>query len=740
MAANRLISQTWLGEDLTMSRRLKKTLSAGIQAMDDKLFLPVFLTKEGAFVDTVILPKAEVEDQPEEAVLAAANEMLSRMDVAKTYLDPELLKELAKQQDLVEPISNAVSVMLAGRIAQIYSARTKGKGFEELSSDEPVESRKDAVTRLLKVRELLTPIGQWIKPHITKSLPADISEQVHGWIWQNQIAWAQKAMERDLGRDTVLGMSSDEFRKLLDEYMFVKQDFALGQQYLLVYFSQFMSEAILESWDIEHRPIADIHQLLSRGGEAEWPPIDPSKMPWKTGRKGGSPDAPRSVVLKVPDAFPDGTGRFPNNPLIFAGLSAIWKGGSKARRIVGGWQETEAGQVIYQHLPPRGGGRILVYPNLVKNASNRLPTTPDLWKFVESLNPFTSDVALAVFAQMLEPSAGDKPKYPLLEPVRITADAILKYKGIQRWGMENRLMKEKIQEEMERLTSLRFDIEEMRATHPDTGRYDKRSWEGDRLFDIVKVEQWQEGLFGGRERVEVSWSVRAGQWAYWWMNAQGRVWIARMSRVLLELDHRENRGAAVIAKLIGQRIALLAGLSHGDRPLELTVATLLEEIGELPTKEEQKRNYNWAGRTRERFDDALLKLKEAGVFANVEWLDGHGPGDADRSKGWLEKWLKAKIRFTLPEAPPELPKDKVAALAPSRSRGRPKARRNTPAQEQRIDGSAIRAARSDRGWSQDALAEHIGVSRPYLSLIEQGKRLPSKSVESKLRSWMSSRG
>ena len=140
-----------------------------------------------------------------------------------------------------------------------------------------------------------------------------------------------------------------------------------------------------------------------------------------------------------------------------------------------------------------------------------LPPRP-LWDLVEQLTPLTADVALAVLAQLCEPSVGRKPQAPLLEPVRITADAILQYKGIRRWGLERRLLHERVFTEMEHLRSLHFDVEKYpngilpRASGTPAGV----SWQGDRLFDIVKVECYQESLFGDRERIEVSWLVRSG--------------------------------------------------------------------------------------------------------------------------------------------------------------------------------------------------------------------------------------
>jgi hypothetical protein len=39
----------------------------------------------------------------------------------------------------------------------------------------------------------------------------------------------------------------------------------------------------------------------------------------------------------IPPAFPDQRGTIPANPLIAAGMAALWKGGAKARHLQGGW-------------------------------------------------------------------------------------------------------------------------------------------------------------------------------------------------------------------------------------------------------------------------------------------------------------------------------------------------------------------------------------------------------------------
>ena len=450
---------------------------------------------------------------------------------------------------------------------------------------------------------------------------------------------------------------------------------------------------------------------------------------------GGLPMPPVPLWPKqpaIPTAFPEDRGRLPNNPLIAAGLAALWKGGPKARHVQTGWQESPAGGPIYQHTG-RTGGRILVYPAVRRSAADPLPTPAALWTAVEQYTPLTADVALAVLAQLCEPSVGSKPQYPLLESVRMTADALLHYKGLQRWGRERRFLQERVAEEMARLQQLQFDVEHYPVWQPATQQWEAAgmSWKGDRFFDIVEVELYQESLFGDRERVEVCWLVRAGQWARWWLNAQGRAWIGHLARVLLTLDHRDTRGGAVIAKKIGQRMLLLGDALRLQGPMTRRVDHMLEDIGELPTPPHRTRH--WAGRTRERFDAGLLVLQDVGVFGTLHWPDGYGPGAPDRSKGWVEGWLAARVEMGL-SGTPALPGRPVAATVSSPLP--PPARPRTSRRAATVEGVTIRQARQERGWSQEALARVLDISVPYLSQIETGKRVPSPKLTRKLQAWL----
>ena len=426
----------------------------------------------------------------------------------------------------------------------------------------------------------------------------------------------------------------------------------------------------------------------------------------------------------IPDAFPGGEGRVPNNQVISAGLLAMNSGGHRARALSRGWSADDSGRPTYKYEPTRGK-RVLVYPSLREATSNEMTRTEVLWNYVERLEPDLSDVALAVLAQMCEPNAGDRPKHPMLMPVIITDDAILEYKGIDHANRGSE--RSRIHSQMESLRALSFDVDFSR-TEPSGHVSRGLSWQGDRLFDIVRMEQFQEDLFGGRKTVSTTWAVRAGLWAGWWFSTETRLYMGRMARVLLSLG---SRGMRRMAKRIGQRLLLLSQVSTPRGEVSIFIRTLLEDVGELLSPEARTRH--WASRTRTALEEAIALLEEVGVLKTVQWSEGFGPGDIDREKGWVDPWLNAMIRV----------RTSISARAGSdflrdRRFQKPKAMRRNASE---VTGSEIRSARNNiiPHWSQEALAHHLAITRSYLSQIETGKRRPRASLSCKLRTWINSR-
>ena len=435
----------------------------------------------------------------------------------------------------------------------------------------------------------------------------------------------------------------------------------------------------------------------------------------------------RRGTFKLANAFPDGWGKIPNNPLVAAAIASLFKGGSNARSLMGGWAPDAEGRLTYRHLGKRGG-QIVIYPDhaavITRQNGNGIDKQ---WAFVEGFSPLTVDVLLAILAQVCEPSLGNKSKYPLLAPVPITASAILRYKGLRRWGSEGRQLRQRVDEEILRLQGLRFDVHQFPAWDPDMNRWNAKgvSVVGDRLFDIVDSQTYQRGG-ETRSHPEIVWLTRIGHWSQWWMNAQAKVWMGAIPQRILEFDHRRNRGSSLLAKKISLNTMVLWGAVRTRGSMERRIDHLLEDIGELPVLE--ARDSHWGGRVRDRFDEAILQLQEDGIFGQVEWPTGHEPGGADRVKGWVEAWLASKIVLTRPGVFGD------NAVALRRKKKRRMARKiKEPAELRR--GSVIRSMRMDRNISQSRFAGELGISAAYLSQIENEKRAVSKVLLGRIAEW-----
>jgi DNA-binding XRE family transcriptional regulator len=196
-----------------------------------------------------------------------------------------------------------------------------------------------------------------------------------------------------------------------------------------------------------------------------------------------------------------------------------------------------------------------------------------------------------------------------------------------------------------------------------------------------------------------------------------------------------------MAKKIGARIIrLYYALQQRKNPLTIRIAKLLEDVGELPRPE--ARDHNWAARTRENFQQALSILgpaqgigNGAGIFAKVEWPDGCGPNDFDRVRGWVGKWLSARVLIAMPDNSPQL-SGNLSKPAPTGSR-RKKESKLPPNRE---IGQVLREARRSFAsfWTQKELARHFKVSEAHLSHIETGTAQPSKKLTVKIFKWLES--
>ncbi|MGE0745152.1 MAG: helix-turn-helix domain-containing protein [Rhodospirillales bacterium] len=399
-----------------------------------------------------------------------------------------------------------------------------------------------------------------------------------------------------------------------------------------------------------------------------------------------------------------GSGRVPNNPIVRAALCAAMAGGPLAPGPEG-WRIDPVGRPRFDS-GGRGAGTISIYPDVLQGPDGRAApgAVAVASSVVAGLGPFAADVALAVLACLCAPDTADRTKFPRRDPIAIDADTVLRLLGDQSAGDRRRAQRRRVDAAIASLAALRFDVEDASGYSPIGRRFvsGALSWKGDTLFDAI--HQGSDG--SGR------WLIRFGQWSAWWLNVEGSLWQAALPLGLLRLDRRETRAGALFAKKAGCVMSLLQPAARS--PIRRRVVNLLRDIGELPPPEH--RSPHWGGRTRDRLDEGLLRLVDMKLF-EVGWPDGYAPGDADRSRGWVERWLDGNIEFRSPGAAPAARRRPAASAAP-------------PLQVR------LRRSRTRRGMTQAALAAALAISQAQLSRIETGLVEPDPDLAARLARWL----
>jgi len=638
----------------------------------------------------VMLPQEEIAALQSTGKLAeTALKAARRLQAAREMLDPESMQKWAAFIKENVGIAEITGLWIWWHVLKVYF-QLKAEKQENVPFD------KDDPRLTIGLNRLIDMVKKAME-----STP--IYEDLAEFLWVHIIAWAADTMETELGAETIKALSSQEWEDKFNSYLFGDKPEPLGDRilYLLNIFTQDYARLFINALDLPNKSIADIERLLGLHEKVDIPQ-----------------EIARVEVLAIP-----------NNPEIEAGFKAIWGGGRKWR-IKGVWTvDQETGTASVSHRTQKGG-EVIVWVDPKLEAHAAIWTMQQIEAFIEGLSSLTADVALAVMAAL-----GKAPRAPMLEPVKIDVDSIIQLKGIEAWGKQRDALRVAIEAEMEKLQRLKFEVHKLPAPDPNTGKWNPKgySWTNDRLFDIVKVEEYQETLFGGKETVAVKWTVRAGQWAYYFLNPQARRWVCGMSQVLLELSHREDRRTEVLAKKIGQYVMMHTWRLGLGQPLTWTIGTLCKAIGETP---EQERN---PGRFREAFEQALELLAKSGVFSQVIYPDGYWE-DTARYRGWVQRWLKYEITFVLPsmtELEREIEERKIKQLQEAtqkrpirRRRLRPRTAAGT------MDGRQVKLIREQRNIRQEELARYLGISRRYLSDIENQKVLPSEELAQKLKAWL----
>lgn len=330
----------------------------------------------------------------------------------------------------------------------------------------------------------------------------------------------------------------------------------------------------------------------------------------------------------------DGLFVIPNNPLIVAAVQALCAGGPNARAIDGGWRADRSGTPHFEFWSG-SGGRIRVRLDAESGEA--------AWREIEQFSALTLDTAVTLLAGLAADAFRSSTCAPRRDAVWLGAPAVLNAKRYRRFGAERFQFASAVEAEIERLSRLRFDITNYPAFDPVA-----RTWRrtGVSRSDIALFEVADEHAPADRNDCSRGQPLRFGAWAEHWLNAAGPMWASPLPQAVVAFDHRDNRGADLLAKKIALLLALNWGAARGSAHMRMEARVLLRRVGELRRPGAEAPHY--AGRLADRLEETLMRLSESGVLRSKFRCD---PAAELRAGGrrWFEDWLNSEIVFERPD-------------------------------------------------------------------------------------------
>lgn len=270
---------------------------------------------------------------------------------------------------------------------------------------------------------------------------------------------------------------------------------------------------------------------------------------------------------------------------------------------------------------------------------------------------------------------------------------------------------------------------------PTQGKIKGVTLEEGRLWHLLGTRyHYQQDLLGNKELVGISFIIRAGLWAKYFLNEEGRkkktahYQAGSLPKTLLEnvmsvWQHREGAARLMVWLLFKTQfnhshplnVQLLMEVAYGEDKIEQA-----QQEPEL----RKKLVSNW--------DEDLLTLHDRGwkiefdpeTYPPEIWPAGFGRKSGRRPRGFFEQLLSARLWIT-PKA--ELINEAAAvesfepeAIAPPAVEAEP---------PMVVSGAQVRAMRTARGWSQRKLSALTGLSQGLISLIENDERSLSPESE-----------
>lgn len=256
-----------------------------------------------------------------------------------------------------------------------------------------------------------------------------------------------------------------------------------------------------------------------------------------------------------------------------------------------------------------------------------------------------------------------------------------------------------------------------------------------RLWHMLEIQHhYDSDLFGNEELVGMAFRVKAGYWARYFLNEEGRADLSTycqtstLSKVLLEdvmrvWQQREGAARLMIWLLFKTKV---------DAKHPLSVQTLME-VAYGPQKiEAAKLDNRLRNKLANTWDEDLLVLHDRGWHLHFDSEAYHpeiqplafGRSNHSRPRSFFEQLLSARMWIS----PPDNVSQKVIV---TEGGSKPKVQQTVlPAKAQHIlTGAVVRDLRTKKGWTQRQLASLTGLSQSLIQLIEKNQRTITRETQ-----------
>jgi len=271
---------------------------------------------------------------------------------------------------------------------------------------------------------------------------------------------------------------------------------------------------------------------------------------------------------------------------------------------------------------------------------------------------------------------------------------------------------------------------------PTQGKVKGFTVEEGRLWHLLGTRyHYQKDLLGHKELVGITFTVRAGLWAKYFLNEEGHrhksahYQVSNLSQTVLESvmsvwQHRE--GAARL-------MVWLVFKTQFNRRCPLRVQTLMEVAYGAEKVEMARYHSEVRKKLANTWDEDLLTLHDRGWQLQFDPTTypieiqpvGFGRDNLQRPRGFFEQLLNATLWIT-----PEL---RNGHDFPSPVHQCPDVPLISPSVTELLTGTDVKQFRLHKNWSQRKLASLSGMSQGLISLIENGERAITPETDEILR-------